>query len=534
MATAERSDRAWLAALGATVALSAAAPPAWFVGAEFLVVPGLACLARALRGRGGFVRGYLVGAAYLAAVSWSIGHVLFAAYLALFVVGGLYTAVLAPATRALVSLRVPEALAFALTLTASMWLRAHMVDVPYPHAQHAHALFAHVALLHPASWGGEVAVNFLLALLGAGLATAAAAPRRPRAWGFAGLALAAFALPGLSRAGPTRTVTVVAIQPGLDADAILERDVAERTARAWRVLAEPTLAVAGVGVADPPALVLWPESTSFVDLAFDGERPRLVVSPMLPVRRPLALHRDARLLVGAQTWSDERAGTPIALLLGARGEYLGHQEKQRLAPGGERQPFLGWLPRAWSEAFRAGMSRALGIPTPHLEPGAFRPPLSVAPGLRIGALLCFDNAFDDVIAAQVEEGANLLAVLSNEAWYRRGTELAHMEAMSVFRALETGVPLVRAAMDGATLAVARDGRVVARVPHGGPESLRIALEVPESPGPVAPVARWLAWLALVSFGGGLAHAALAWARLRRRRTRPIGSGTSSNLPVSSA
>ena len=229
MPTSERSERRWLAAVGAAVALAAAAPPAWFPGAEFAVVPGFALLLHAVRGRGAFLRGYVSGAIYLALVSWSMSYVVFGAYLALFVVGGLYTAVVGPAMRRMVQWRVPEPLAFALAVTATCWLRAHMVDVPYPHAQPAHAWYGHVALLNLATWGGEVAMNFTLALLGAGVAVIVAAPRRPRSWVVAIVASVALFVPRVDRRGPTIEVDILAIQPGFDVAAILDRDPARRT-----------------------------------------------------------------------------------------------------------------------------------------------------------------------------------------------------------------------------------------------------------------------------------------------------------------
>jgi apolipoprotein N-acyltransferase len=145
----------------------------------------------------------------------------------------------------------------------------------------------------------------------------------------------------------------------------------------------------------------------------------------------------------------------------------------------------------------------------------------LADGVRAGALLCFDNAFGDVAREHVEAGANLLAVLSNEAWYRRGAELVQMEAMAVLRAIETGVPVVRATVDGATLAVGRDGRVLARLPFGVADSLRVILEVPLTPGPVAPAARAVGLLVVLATVLGLAQVVFAWARLcwSRLRTR---------------
>src|SRR5690606_23324070 len=116
---------------------------------------------------------------------------------------------------------------------------------------------------------------------------------------------------------------------------------------------------------------------------------------------------------------------------------------------------------------------------PDMTAGRFRPPL-LAPGdVPFAALLCFDNAFDGIAREQVEAGARLLVVLSNEAWYRGGGELEQMVAMSVFRALETGTGVVRCTVDGASCAIGPDGRILARLatPGAGPRVLAVAMRL---------------------------------------------------------
>jgi apolipoprotein N-acyltransferase len=137
--------------------------------------------------------------------------------------------------------------------------------------------------------------------------------------------------------------------------------------------------------------------------------------------------------------------------------------------------------------------------------------------------MCFDNAFPSVAARAVADGARLLVVVSNEAWYRRGGELAQMAAMTVCRALETGTPMVRATVDGATLAIGADGRTLAALPFGpqpdgGPRVLAVAM--PLGAGclpPLAAVHRLLVWAVLLSGAAVVWHAARSWARLLRAR-----------------
>jgi len=492
------------------------------------MVFGLACLYLLVDAPRGAWLCYLAGAVYVGVFSWSLRHVVFAAWFGIAVVGGLYFAVLPAWVRGLRGLRCPTALAFGAAVAGSAWLRAHMPEIGYPHAQPAHALYRWPALLAgPATFGGEALVNFFLASASAALADLRrAARRRHGAAVLVGVALA-WSLLAWARVPVTteRAVTIAAAQPGpipwqsRGALAAWQRDS----------LLAPTLAVAGPGAAAPVDLVLWPESASFADVApAEEERgPRLVADPEWLVDWPLPLADGVRLLLGGRVASGPNQGIAAAVLVDARGRLLGYHEKVRLVPGGERQPFLGWLPRSVSDALQGSLQAALGA-APHLVAGQLRPPLPVADGVAAGSLLCYDNAFPEVARAYVEAGANLLVVLSNEMWYRGGWELDQMQAMTVLRALETRAPVVRCTIDGLTLVVDPDGRVPAHLPRGaGMLTARVA--VPTTAGPVAPAAPVVAATAVLSSLLALAHGLVAWARLRRpvRESKPPDAAGSS-------
>lgn len=533
----------WPAAVAAALLLSLAAPgiaPGGSPGWGLLVLPGLACLFRLLDARRAWLWCYVVGAVHIGVFSWSVRHVLFVAWLSIVLLGGCYFAVLPVWVAALRRVRVPAALAFGAAIAGSAWLRTYCPEITYPHAQPAHALYRWPGLLAgPTTVGGEVLVNVLLAAAAAGVLDACRRVRRRAGMAAMGWVASLWILLAFVRRPdePARAIDVAAVQPGAFAA------TTRATLAAWQRerLVQPTLAAAGRRVESPADLVLWPESTSFVDIVpgprqAPGTRPanddgaRLVAALDWLADVPLPLADHTKLLLGGRVAAGASEGIACAVLVDGRGALLGHHLKVRLVPGGERQPFLGWLPAAWSQALQRSMASALGA-APHLVAGAVRPPLAVSDGITVGSLICYDNAFPDVARAYVQAGANLLAVLSNEMWYRGGAELDQMEAMTVLRALETRVPIVRSTVDGETLAVDAQGRVIGRLPRGAAGVLRVRVPVPLRGGPVAPAAPAVALLCALSLAFAIAHGLVTWVRLRRsfRGPRPMDSAT--NMPA---
>lgn len=493
-----------------------------------LVLPGLMAFYALITASPRPLRhGYLFGCLFMAWFSWSVHHVLFAAYAAIVVTGGLYFLLAAAALRGLGRWRVVR---FAAATAAIFWLRAGMPEIYYPHGQPTHALFEWPALLLGALVvGGEPLCNALLAAL------AAAVVEAWRGWRTAepefvgarrqlvvtGLAVVAVSLLGsLTRSAPAATaeVDVAAIEPGLHPmDPYLGLDAAAAHARYDELLEQrlllPTRALAMA--AAPPDVVLWPEaSLPLTVLPIEDVLAGKLRSPL-----PGAWPADAPpVVIGAQLERDGRE-VPAAFLLDPRsGRVRGHNEKVRRVPGGEFIPVVGLLPEGLADSIRRAFEEALGTP-PETAPGLPQPPLELAGGQRFGALICYDNAFPEPAGQLVSAGARFLVVVSNEAWYRGGAELPQLVAMSVCRALETGVPLIRCTTDGWSVAIDRDGRLIAALalqpaPTPAPRILRAKLRIgPPAETPMASLRPFTgplmaAWLAL-----SILHGALAWARL---------------------
>ena len=243
----------WRLALVTTLCLCAAAPPVWFPGAGLLVVAGWAGFYALVTGpaaRRPRLTAYLVGLAHMLFFSFSVRHVLLAGYLGIGLVGGLYYLLTAVWTRAL-GRWLPGALAFGCAVAGGCWLRAHFVEIQYPHVQPAHSLYHWPALLGGLRWGGEELVNLLLAGLAAALVDAyrgwrlgRPAFRRARAVLCGVVVLWGLGLidPGPAPTPGSRSVRLVLIEPRFPP--IEHREAYVRLMRS-RVI-EPTLAVVNV------------------------------------------------------------------------------------------------------------------------------------------------------------------------------------------------------------------------------------------------------------------------------------------------
>lgn len=237
------------------------------------------------------------------------------------------------------------------------------------------------------------------------------------------------------------------------------------------------------------ALLLWPESAFLFPLA-DGVRDEAaVIIPGDPpftgksakenekalseqVFRKLLKGKDTALLAGAvlylpgdPVWSPHNSAL---LLLPPDGRRSGIYHKMHLVPGGEFAPNLGpismfveWL--SGLEGFRGEVGA--------LEAGE-KVEIVTMPWkgeeIRIGVSICYDNAYADVYREATRLGARFHVVLSNEGWYGNSSEMDQLLAASVFRAIETGRPVIRATLSGISAHIDALGHVVGVVegPHG--------------------------------------------------------------------
>jgi apolipoprotein N-acyltransferase len=206
-----------------------------------------------------------------------------------------------------------------------------------------------------------------------------------------------------------------------------------------------------------PELVVWPETAVLGSVPYEPQTMAMI--------REGAAAAGAPLLTGTL----EVEHTPVtraapegllyynaAWLFSAEGDELGRYRKRHLVPFGEYLPVdktLPWLLRRAPTGLRC---------TPGRGPGVLRLPRGPEAGggeLRMGPLICFEDTVPALSREAVRAGARLLVLMTNDAWFNGSVEpLQHLD-QSIFRAVENGVPLVRAANSGVTCAVDAVGRV---------------------------------------------------------------------------
>lgn len=167
-----------------------------------------------------------------------------------------------------------------------------------------------------------------------------------------------------------------------------------------------------------------------------------------PSARPL--FREADLPPGAQRWFESYNA---ALFLPAEGPVEVYN-KSKLVAGVELMPFervLGYL-GDFAVDF-GGVSGSLGQQT---EREVLRDPAS---GLKLVPAICYESVFGVHVAAHVRNGGNLIAVITNDAWWGNTPGYRQHLTFSTIRAIETRRDVVRSANTGISCFIDRRGVV---------------------------------------------------------------------------
>jgi apolipoprotein N-acyltransferase len=185
----------------------------------------------------------------------------------------------------------------------------------------------------------------------------------------------------------------------------------------------------------------------------------------LPPLTSFTLDPELPTLFGAQRGSGPSFQSAFAF----DGQFR-YIDKTRLVIFGEFVPGRGIIP--YPETFR--------LPAGDLAAGTGGVQSLELAGLRVGPIVCFEALFPDISYHQARNGSRLLAVMSIDDWYMGSTAPDQLRAASVWRAVETGLPLVRSATLGYTMAVDHKGHIVSEAPLRKPLGMRVEVQVPTS------------------------------------------------------
>ncbi|QCF27151.1 apolipoprotein N-acyltransferase [Hydrocarboniclastica marina] len=231
------------------------------------------------------------------------------------------------------------------------------------------------------------------------------------------------------------------------------------------------------GLADAGAeLVLWPE-TRFIQYFSKPHVRRAFESQVADMGVPL-LFQDMEQVHDTESKNNRDVGREYntALLLNARGEEQDRYRKIRRVAFGEYLPLVGDYPRmsAWVTGLFGGFYDNVSAGT---EPKVF----GVA-GMSLVPLICYEAMFPELVAnatAAAKRKGQVLAVLSNNAWFGATRQpYQHLNA-SVLRAVENRAPLVHVINNGPSGVVLPNGRFLFQAPFG--EEAGYLVDMPYSP-----------------------------------------------------
>lgn len=245
------------------------------------------------------------------------------------------------------------------------------------------------------------------------------------------------------------------------------------------------------GAASKADLVVWPETALTELLEWAG--PTLEMGSGVAGGAPLA--------TGVVRQDKEGRYFNSLAVTDRQGVVVATYDKAHLAPFGEYIPFRDLLSR-WGlrgladfqgEGFTSGPGAAL-VDIPGI--GLARP------------LICYEGIFAEEIGAV---RPRVLLLITNDAWFGANAGPQQHFALGRFRAIEQGLPLVRAANTGISGMIDGKGRVLGLLPLNQAG----ALEAPLPPALAATIySRWGDWPVLLLLGLlGL------WALLQQKPTK---------------
>jgi len=182
-----------------------------------------------------------------------------------------------------------------------------------------------------------------------------------------------------------------------------------------------------------------------------------------------------------------------------RGKLAGRYDKIRLLPFAEEAEFGG---RFSQEQLT-------------YEPGR-HPHMLRAGDVRVGAFLCFEAMYPDLVRGFALQGAEVLANPSNDDWFGNAAPARHQLDIATVRAIENRRYLVRPTATGFSAIIDPYGHAVVLSGFGTPEVLTGSIRPSQTQ---TPYQRWgdaAAWIA-VGFAIAVSLYHVDWRKRKRQR-----------------
>ena len=412
-------------------------------------------------GLGYFVPGlYWIGYAFLVdadTFAWLLPFAILGlpAYLALFTALGFGLA------RLFWTRDASRVIALAASLTMSEWLRGHTLT-GFPWNTLGYALTEPLALAQTASLIGLWGLTFLAVAIFASAAVLIDGTSRGRKpWIAPVLALVlllAMTVFGAIRLSQQPTVLLAntklrIMQPNLQQDARFNYSAKAEVMKKYLTLSDRASGPQSTGVRDVNILI-WPESAFPFFLTREADA-MAEIADLLP--------KGTVLITGSVRAPDVPPGTRITraynsvYVIDHDGNVLSVYDKLHLVPFGEFLPFQDLMEKIGFEQ----LTRVQG----GFIPGTRRHSMDVPNAPRMLPLICYEAIFPGNVVDR-NDRPGWIVNLTNDGWFGISTGPYQHLQQARLRAIEQGLPLVRAANTGISAVIDPMGRVVAELGLG--------------------------------------------------------------------
>jgi len=350
------------------------------------------------------------------------------------------------------------------------YVRSHVSFLALPWALLAHSQYQIPPVIQIASFTGAYGVSFLIVAANSALCLAVL----PRLSFIKNFRIYNYALPSkrvrstiilaaslvlifallfghlrISNLSPGRHIKVAVVQGNINREQ--KRDIKKNARFIMQQHRELTLKASRY----EPELIVWPEAST-PGYLFNNS---ILMRQMTELVKKTGTH----FLVGssehAKFTGDPKDKTKTgnsALYFSPTGKILAQYLKIHLVPFGEYLPYQETI--AWPE-FIVPRNKYFEIPGKEYT-------LFDISESQFGVIICWEIVFSELFRTFVRNGADFMLNITNEGWF--GAEaLYQMVAISVFRAVENGVAIARAANTGVSCFIDPVGRITGRVSNGG-------------------------------------------------------------------
>lgn len=189
--------------------------------------------------------------------------------------------------------------------------------------------------------------------------------------------------------------------------------------------------------------------------------------------------KDKIMVYGIPYYVDKKYYNSIEMI--NHGQFMGRYSKEHLVPFGEYLPPLP-LPQFFTDflaqyggVFSVGENnnKAIALNINDTQGNTQKNKQEI----KIGSLVCYEAIFPEIARESVLQGANFFVNISNDAWYDKTSAPYQHLQLSLMRAVENGVYMLRASNTGVSAVIDKFGQILATTDLFTDETLSIVLPV---------------------------------------------------------